>query len=1098
MQSEFQETQEESLRWKQASWLVLLAGLLLSGLGWWHAGQRLQRDADAAFAADARELALHLDQLVDHHLDVLVSFQSMFAVNGQVSRKTFHEHYRNLRAESEYPALLAVQYAPLLKHSDKPAFEAQVRNDRSIAPEGYPEFSIHPAGERTDYLPIAYLEPMARNRSAFGFDPAQNVMHRELMERARDSGAMQVSPPIQLIQGGADPLGLVVRLPVYRHGDRPETVAGRRAAFQGLVSGAIRITDLVAQADNGAAWQRLHLRIDDPAADTPTLFDSARQAKALRATTHSDPSDVQVHTLEVGGRHWRLQFTRPPVRALAQAYPLALLLSGSGFTLILSLMMRNAASRHARVAEMAQRMSKQARDSEQRLRSVVDHTIDGILTVSPSGRILSVNQAVCRMFGHSESAIVGQHLKLLLPEAGSQEAGMRVEGFLQTQRVGMDGLGRHTEGLRAGGQRFPLELSISTMLLNGLRQYIGVVRDLSAQQAAEHAVMEAHRQLNEVDEMRRVIVHNAPYAIFVLSQHGIVQTVNPAGEHLLGYKAHQLVGRFSIERFFDEQQVAERARLLTMRLGQTVQTLDVLNHVAQASPGLAAEWTLVRQDGSSLLAELLITEMSSEYGAQSGYLVMAHDVTSRREAENQVQHMALHDALTGLPNRNMLQEQLKLSLASAEREGHFMAMMFLDLDRFKKINDSLGHHLGDAVLIEVARRLRQAMRTSDIVARLGGDEFVVLLPCITAIEDGERVAQKVMEQFAEPLRLDGHELRVTPSIGLALYPQHGSDAVTLMRHADLAMYQAKSRGRNRVQVFSDKLVSVTPDTLLLENDLYKALERDELRLHFQPQFDCRTGHITGAEALVRWEHGGRLVPPSDFIPLAEETGLIVPMGEWVLKRACAMAQQWRERSGWPLRIAVNLSALQLDQPDLIDTVARALADTGLPATALELEITESVVVRESLRAADVLTQLRTLGVGIAIDDFGVGYSSFAYLRELPVDRFKLDRSFLSAVPQSGGDSRLVAALIAMGHRLEVGIVAEGVETQAQADFLKAHGCDEAQGYHLGRPLKEEAFEALLMAHSSEVALAEQAHAAQAAQDNATPGDAQRASTACTS
>ncbi|MCH8178745.1 MAG: EAL domain-containing protein [Proteobacteria bacterium] len=1063
MQSEFHETQQESLRWKQASWLVLLAGALLSGLSWWHAGQGVQKDADAAFAADAREFTLHLDQLVDHHLDVLISFQSMFAVTGQVSRKTFTAHYRTLHAESEYPALLAIQYAPRVPQAGKAALEAQVRNDRSLQPEGYPDFRIHPEGDRAEYQPIIFIEPMARNRSAFGFDPAHSPAHREVMDLARDSGELQVSPPIRLVQGGQ---GLVVRLPVYRDGARPESISDRRAAYQGLVSGAIRISDLIAQAQGPSYWGSRHLRIEDAQAREHLLFDSGSLSGALPSPASADGRDTQTHTLQIASRTWRLTFTRPPVHPLFKPYPLAVLMGGLGCTVVLCLMMRGAAGRHAHAAELAQRLSQQARDSEHRLRSVVDHTIDGILTVAPTGRILSVNQAVCRMFGHSEATMVGQHLSLLLPGAGAQEAGHRVENFLASQRVGMDGLGRHTEGMRAGGQTFPVELSISTMELDGHKQYIAVVRDLSAQQAAELAVMEAHRQLNEVDEMRRVIVHNAPYAIFVLSTQGVVQTVNPAGEHLLGYKAHQLVGRCSIERFFDPDQVEERARLLSMRLGQTVQTLDVLNHVAQSSPGLAAEWTLVRQDGSSLLAELLITEMSSEYGLQTGYLVMAHDVTSRRDAENQVQHMAMHDALTGLPNRNMLQEQLKHSLAAAEREGHFMAMMFLDLDRFKKINDSLGHHLGDSVLIEVARRLRQAMRTSDIVARLGGDEFVILLPCITAIEDGERVAQKVMEQFAEPLRLGAHELRVTPSIGLALYPQHGSDAVTLMRHADLAMYQAKSKGRNRVQVFSDQLATVSPDTLVLENDLYKALERDELRLHFQPQFDCRTGHITGAEALLRWEHGGRLVPPSDFIPLAEETGLIVPMGEWVLRRACAMAQQWRQQSGWPLRMAVNLSAVQLEQTDLIATVARALEDTGLPATALELEITESVVVRESLRAADVLGELRALGVGIAIDDFGVGYSSFAYLRELPVDRFKLDRSFLGAVPQSGGDSRLVAALIAMGHRLEVGIVAEGVETQAQADFLKAHGCDEAQGYHLGRPMNEAAFEALLTAHSA--------------------------------
>jgi EAL domain-containing protein (putative c-di-GMP-specific phosphodiesterase class I) len=328
------------------------------------------------------------------------------------------------------------------------------------------------------------------------------------------------------------------------------------------------------------------------------------------------------------------------------------------------------------------------------------------------------------------------------------------------------------------------------------------------------------------------------------------------------------------------------------------------------------------------------------------------------------------------------------------------------------------------------------------------------------------VAQKVLDLFNEPLRVGPHELRMTPSIGLVTYPAHGTDAATLMRHADLAMYQAKNLGRNRVQLFNSQLEAVTADTLMLENELYKALERQELRLHFQPQFDCMSGRIIGAEALLRWEHQGKLVPPMDFIPFAEETGLIVPIGEWVLTEACRQAQAWRQAIGWPLRMAVNLSAVQLDRPDIADMVARALSVSGLDPRALELEITETVVVRESLRAADVLTQLRALGLSVAIDDFGVGYSSFGYLRELPVDRFKLDRSFLTAIPQSSGDCRLAAALIAMAHRLDVGIVAEGVENAEQLAFLKAHHCDEVQGYHLGKPLTASAFEALLRQHST--------------------------------
>ncbi len=748
-------------------------------------------------------------------------------------------------------------------------------------------------------------------------------------------------------------------------------------------------------------------------------------------------------------------------------HPFALALLGTGVVSSLGLWwaMLGGAYWQAHSRDLAQRMSHQARHSEERLRALLDHTADGIITISPAGRLISVNQAVCHMFGHTCAELVGAHLNKIIPLAGQGQVGQRVDAFLQVQCVGLEGMGRRTEGLRANGRPFALEMSVSEMVIDEQKQYIAVLRDLSAQEVTERAIVQAQRQLGEVDEMRRVIVHNAPYAILVLNKAGVIETINPAGEQLLGHKAHQLVGRSNMQRYFDPDQVTERARLLALRTNQPEQTLNVLAQLAQESPGLPTEWNLIRADGNAMVAEMSVTELTNDHGELTGYVAMAHNVTSRRDAENQLQHMALHDSLTALPNRNMLQEQLKACLALAERDGQAMAMMFLDLDRFKKINDSLGHHIGDNVLIEVARRLRAAMRTSDIVARLGGDEFVVLLPRIAEHGDGERVAAKLLEAFAEPLRIGPHELRVTPSIGLALYPEHGLDAITLMRHADLAMYQAKSEGRNRVQVYNDKMQAPTADTLVLENDLYKALERDELRLHFQPQFDCASGRITGAEALLRWEHGGKLVPPVDFIPMAEETGLIVPMGQWVLHRACTMAQGWRISTGWPLRMAVNLSAVQLERPDIVDTVARALRESGLPATALELEITESVIVRESLRAADVLQQLRALGVGIAIDDFGVGYSSFAYLRELPVDRFKLDRSFLSAVPASSGDSRLVAALIAMGHRLEVGIVAEGVECAAQADFLRDHGCDEAQGYHLGRPLPEAAFGALLLAHS---------------------------------
>ncbi len=1078
MPSTIDKTETETSWLRRCSWIVLGLGLAGSAMVWQRTATQEAAQADEVFERQTADATARLGQQLERYTGLIQGFRAMFMVSEDIDRATFHRHFTSLNVAQDYPALMALQFHQRVMDADKAAFEASVRADRSLSPRGYPDYKIHPPGSRPEYVAVNFNEPMEGNEAAMGLDGLAEPARRESMELARDTTLSRFSGPLDLFQVTAgDRTGFVVRVPVYRPQADLSTVTSRRQAYLGQLNAVFRASDLMRGALNPDTWTTLNWQVvDEGRIGVPSsgpgqvLFDSSRlNPRHFKPAAEPSPDDQRVNTLNAGGRDWHLRFTRPAVNHHLQPFPLALLVGGLLASVGLWWALRSAAMRHHQAAEMALELSHKARDSEHRLRSVLNNTVDGIVTIAPSGMVLSVNEAMCAIFGYAPTEMVHRHVGRLLPGAAADGSTARpappIGEFFEVQAIGMDGMGRRTKGQRASGELFPLDLAVSTMELDGQPQYIAILRDLSEQQQAEMAYLEAQRQLNEVDEMRRVIVHNAPYAIFVISRQGIIQAVNPAGETLLGYRPQDLVGRSSAQRFFDPDQVAERAHMLALRLNQPLEQLDVLMHLAKESPGLPTEWTMVRADGRSLVAEVSVTELSNEVGDMTGYLVMAQDVTTRREAENQLQHMAMHDALTALPNRNMLQEQLKASVVAAEHQGHLLALMFIDLDRFKKINDTLGHHIGDSVLIEVARRLRTAMRTSDIVARLGGDEFVILLPQIAEVADGERVAQKVIDLFSEPLRVGPHELRVTPSVGLVLYPGHGQDAATLMRHADLAMYQAKSNGRNRIQVYSDKMESPTADTLVLENDLYKAMERDELRLHYQPQFDCATGQITGAEALLRWEHKGKLVPPIDFIPLAEESGLIIAMGEWVLREACARAQEWRVKTKWPLRIAVNLSAIQLDHPGLADTVARALKDTGLPPTALELEITESVVVRESLRAADILTQLRAVGVSIAIDDFGVGYSSFAYLRELPVDRFKLDRSFLASVPQSTGDARLAAALIAMAHRLEVGIVAEGVETAEQKDFLRDHGCDEAQGYHLGRPMKGEAFEALLVEHS---------------------------------
>ena len=1065
-------------RWKMLSRVTLVVGLCLSLLAWHNAARQVQRDADDQFNRASMESTHRLNEALIYYVNLIGSFQALFTATDTVSRDEFHRHFLNLDVDSGYPGLVAVQFSKRVPHEEKTAFEASVRADKSLDAKGNPGYAIHPSGQRPSYMAVTYVEPAVHNEKVLGYDQIHEASRRETTELARDAGKPMASAPLTLISGDGKTLGFVIRAPLYKPRSPLATVEQRRQAFMGQIGAAFQAESILGTIINPDDWASRQWVVRDvgPAERTLAplpphqLFDTAQMsATAFNPKQAVADEDHRLQTVEVAGRRWELTLVRLPVNALWQHYPLTLLISGLLVTAGLWLALRGFATQYGQATRMARKLSSQALSSEKHLRSVIDNTVDGIVTVNQAGTVLTVNPAISRIFGHEASDMVGHPLSRLIPGIRSHGLDQPMEDFLMTQQVSFDGVGHRVEGKHQDSRTLPLDLAISHMDVDGEKQYVGILRDLSSECLAEQSIQEAQRQLNEVDEMRRVIVHNAPYAIFVLNRHGIIQTVNPAGEALLGYKSNELIGKSTAERFFEPGEVGERARMLALRLNRPVEHMQVLAHLAHESPGLPSEWTLVRTDGRHLTAEVTVTILRNEMDEMTGYLAMASDVTSRREAESQLQHLALHDSLTGLPNRNMLQEQLKASVTLAERDGNSLALMFLDLDRFKKINDTLGHHIGDSVLIEVARRLRSEMRTSDIVARLGGDEFVVMLPRIALAEDGAVVAQKLLDIFAEPLRVGPHELRVTPSIGLVIYPAHGTDAITLMRHADLAMYQAKSHGRNRVQMYTEHMESPTLDTLRLENDLYKALERDELRLHFQPQFDCMTGRITGAEALVRWEHGGKLVPPADFIPLAEETGLIVPMGEWVLRRACQKAQAWRERSGWPMRIAVNLSAIQLDQPDIVDVVDRVLKETGLPPTALELEITESVVVRESLRAAAVLTQLRSLGVGIAIDDFGVGYSSFSYLRELPVDRLKMDRSFLSNVPTSPGDSRLAAALIAMAHRLEVGIVAEGVENDAQYSFLKAHGCDECQGYFLARPMAEPAFEALLMEHSRDSA-----------------------------
>jgi diguanylate cyclase (GGDEF)-like protein len=443
--------------------------------------------------------------------------------------------------------------------------------------------------------------------------------------------------------------------------------------------------------------------------------------------------------------------------------------------------------------------------------------------------------------------------------------------------------------------------------------------------------------------------------------------------------------------------------------------------------------------------------------------LLTEDNTARRLAESALKFQNNRDPLTGLANRNLLRDRLGLAIAHAARSAHPIWVLFVDLDRFKFINDSLGHLAGDELLKKVAERLQGALRETDTVARLGGDEFVLLLPEGNENPLSTVIVQRVMDAIARPLTIEGHEFFLTCSIGVSSYPVDGEDVETLIKHADIAMYRAKQTGRNNFQFYTAKMNEQALERLRLEGDLRLALERDEFILHYQPQVDLRSGRIVGMEALIRWQHPALgMVPPGRFIGLAEETGLIVPIGAWVLRTACAQIKAWQSAGLGFLRVSVNLSARQFYQRDLLESVGAVLAQSGLDPQYLEIELTESMVMTDVDSAVAILRGLKALGVQMSIDDFGTGYSSLSYLKRFPIDVLKIDQSFVRDITIDPDDAAIVTSIISLAHNLRLNVIAEGVETEAQLEYLRRHGCDEIQGYYFSRPVDAEAFAALVV------------------------------------
>ncbi|PLY17002.1 MAG: two-component system response regulator [Sedimenticola sp.] len=665
----------------------------------------------------------------------------------------------------------------------------------------------------------------------------------------------------------------------------------------------------------------------------------------------------------------------------------------------------------------------------------MDQIDDVIYLLDMQRRLMRANQAFYRMVNSDPKHCIGRHIVDLIHPEGEKEA-CPVCQAQEAQREVVITL--EPDDFNNPSDK-PLEL----------RQKL--VRDNSGQ--ATSMLVSLHdlsraRQVEETLRLAASVFENTDEGVVITDAQGKILEVNRAFTEILGYTRDEVIGRNP--RLWQSLRHDESFyRNMWLSLTETGQWRGEL-------------WNR-RKDGSVFPEWQTISSVTDEEGRLTHYVGVFSDISQIKHSQEQLDHLAHHDALTDLPNRLLLNERLEQAIRHAERNASKLAVIFLDLDLFKHINDSLGHPAGDSLLQKVAAKLVQTVRQGDTVARIGGDEFVLLLEEIDIADNVVVAAEKLMAIFAEPFQLGDQGIRITASLGITLYPRDGKDSASLLRNADAAMYRAKEEGRNTYQFYTEELTRNAFERVLLENNLRQAISREELRLVYQPQVDLQSGQIIGVEALIRWQHPELgIISPIKFIPLAEESGLIHSIGEWVLRTACRQGRDWLERGIDFGSIAVNVAGHQIQRGNLPEDVKKILAETRFPSSQLELEVTEGFIMQQADFAIRQLMTLRQMGVTLAIDDFGTGYSSLSYLKQLPIHKLKIDQSFVRDIPEDPNDMAIADAIIAMGKSLGLTVIAEGVETQEQANFLKAAGCQEAQGYLYSRPITADELEQILL------------------------------------
>jgi diguanylate cyclase (GGDEF)-like protein/PAS domain S-box-containing protein len=1164
-------------------------GSLISALSFEFARGRDNHAAQLRFDRRAEVAGSVLRERFRTYEQILRGIAAVSANTGIPPADRWRAYVAAIQAPAGDPAIASFAYIHCFSAADLAGYELGAQAWAGKA------FHLRPAGERAVYAPLTLREPAGDGADA-GFDLLTDPLRRPALERARDTGGAALATIA--VQGSGStalaPPTVELYLPVYRSELPHATAEQRRLALSGYVEAQLLIDRLAREAfGDRLDGERLQIYDESGAAAQP-VFDSLPQPGTRRALRFAADAPV-----DIAGQPWLVRASALP-DFVPDAFDWApfLLLGGLTVTVILASLLMGLAASERRARATAIEITRARRDVESRMRSVIENTADGIITVDSASLVLSMNRSAEQMFGYSALEVVGQDVKMLLPKPLWPEYAAFITQFQARTERAAAATRRDGVGLRRDGTEFPISIALNRIRGDGRNEYVLLIGDtgerIRAQQAlevAEHAyravvnVLEegmllmddearivscnpaaerilgigiedkpginvqqllwrpiredgsewpaddvpalrtlrtgrpmkdeviglyrpdgalcwlkantalvpdvgepghygvvfvfsdiserkrAENALAESSRLRQAILDNAPLAIFSTDEQGMVRNMNPAAERLLRCPRDEVIGKLALDALFDPAELSTRAAALSAEVDEYIApNFEVLVHKARQDVSEEREWTMIRKDGTRVPVHLAISALRDGNGAVAGFFGISSDITERKRREEYTRHIAHHDHLTGLPNRVLLQDRLQVATERARRDRTHVGVLMIDLDRFKRINDSLGHHVGDELLWTIADRLRGCIRSGDTVARMGGDEFVIMLPDVKNPDSVRRVASTVVERVSAQAIVGEHELYVTPSVGVSVFPADGDDVYALLKHADMAMYHAKASGRRCYRVFSHEMERVAAEKLDLEGSLRRALQRDEFLVYYQPQVNLADGRILGMEALLRWNHPLRgPVPPHNFIPIAEETGLIVALGEWTLRKACQDCRTLQDRSDLPLHLSVNLSPRQFRQPNMELVIEHALRDSGLDPACMQLEMTESVLIEDADETLGRLQRLRQLGVGITVDDFGIGYSSLSHLARFPIDTLKIDRSFIQKVPHSASDAAVVQAIIALAHSLNVKVVAEGIENAAQCEFLRARGCDAGEGYHFGLGVPLDEFQTGVFAFPSDVA-----------------------------